>query len=161
MEQQGVTRKIEYHTDWCSSMTTVVKKGGSIRICLDPRRLNNALKRCPNKVSTLEEVQPFFARPKYRYFSKLDAKAGYCQDIFQQHMDRIVQNVPGCICIADDIAIVERTEGEHDKNLYLFMESVKREGVVFNSSKSTIKKEAINFFGSRGKDQISTQILAR
>nr|XP_054755687.1 uncharacterized protein LOC129261659 [Lytechinus pictus] len=61
-------------------------------------------------------------------------------------MNRIVQNVPG---IADDIAIVGRTEEEHDKNLYLFMETAKQEGLVFNSSKCTIKKEAINLFGSK------------
>ena len=179
MEKQGVIRKVEYYTDWCSSMTTTVKKDGSIRICLDPRRLNNALKRCPHKVPTLEEIQPIFAGAQY--FSKLDAKAGYwsvhlaeecqdlttfrtpfgrycfqrlpfglctSQDIFQQHMDRIVQNVPGCICIADDIAIVGKTEEEHDKNLHLLMETAKQEGLVFNSSKCTIKKEAINFFGS-------------
>nr|XP_054760675.1 uncharacterized protein LOC129266939 [Lytechinus pictus] len=157
MEQQGVIRKIEYHTDWCSSMTTVVKKDGSIRICLDPRRLNDALKRCPHKVPTLEEVQPVFAGAQY--FSKLDAKAGYwsvhlseecqdlttfrtpfgrycfqrlpfglctSQDIFQQHIDRIVQNVPGCICIADGIAIVGRTEEEHDMNLYLLRETASK-----------------------------------
>ena len=179
MEQQGVIRKVEYHTDWCSSMTTVVKKDGSIRICLDPRRLNNALKRCPHKTPTLEEVQPIFAGAQY--FSKLDAKAGYwsvhldensqdlttfrtpngrycfqrlpfglctSQDIFQQHMDRIVQNIPGCVCIADDIAIVGSTEEEHDKNLYLLMEKAKQEGLVFNSSKCMIKQESINFFGS-------------
>ncbi|XP_030831434.1 uncharacterized protein LOC115920236 [Strongylocentrotus purpuratus] len=179
MEKQGVIRKIEHHTDWCSSMTTVVKKDGSIRICLDPRRLNDALKRCPHKIPTLEEVQPIFAGAQF--FSKLDAKAGYwsvhlaeecqdlttfrtpfgrycfqrlpfglctSQDIFQQHMDRIVQNVPGCVCIADDIAIVGKTEEEHDKNLHLLMETAKQEGLVFNSSKCTIKKEAISYFGS-------------
>ena len=72
MEKQGVIRKIEHHTDWCSSMTTVVKKDGSIRICLDPRRLNDALKRCPHKIPTLEEIQPIFAGAQF--FSKLERK---------------------------------------------------------------------------------------
>ncbi|XP_072164277.1 uncharacterized protein [Diadema setosum] len=177
MEQNGVIRKIEHHTDWCSSMTTTVRKDGSIRLCLDPRRLNNALKR-PHKVPTLEEVNLTFAGA--RYFSKLDAKSGYwsihlaaksqelttfrtlfgrycfqrlpfglcvSQDIFQQHMDRIIDGIPGCICIAGDVVVVGRTEEEHDKNLWLLMEKAQQEGLVFNSGKCSIKKDRISFFG--------------
>ena len=56
-------------------MTTVVKKDRSVRISLDPRRLNDASKRCQHKIPTLEEIQPIFAGAQF--FSKLDAKAGY------------------------------------------------------------------------------------
>ena len=179
MEKNGIIRKVEHHTDWCNSMTTTVKKDGSIRLCLDPKRLNNALKRCPHKVPTLEELNPAFAGA--RYFSKLDAKAGYwsvhlaedsqelttfrspfgrycfqrlpfglcvSQDIFQQHMDRIIADVPGCVCIADDIAVMGRTEKEHDQNLNLLMQRARQEGLVFNSKKCSIKQESIDFFGS-------------
>ena len=90
-----------------------------------------------------------FRTPFGRYcFQRLPFGLCTSQDIFQQHMDRIVQNVPGCVCIADDIAIVGKTEEEHDKNLHLLMETAKQEGLVFNSSKCTIKKEAISYFGS-------------
>ena len=40
MEKTESSRKIEHHTDWCSSMATSVKKDGSLRVCLDPKRLN-------------------------------------------------------------------------------------------------------------------------
>ena len=56
MEKQGVIRKVSEHTDWCSSLAYSVKKDGSLRICIDPQKLNQALKRCPHKVSTLEEL---------------------------------------------------------------------------------------------------------
>ena len=46
-----------------------------MRICIDPQRLNNRLKRCPHKIPTVEELNPQFAKAKV--FSKLDAKAGY------------------------------------------------------------------------------------
>ena len=75
MERQDIIKKVDHHTDWCSSLTTTVKKDGSLRVCLDPRRLNQSLKRCPHKIPTLEEITPAFAKAKY--FSKLDAKAGY------------------------------------------------------------------------------------
>ena len=75
MEKCGVIRPVTEHTDWCSSLTYVKKTDGSLRICIDPYRLNQALKRCPTKVPTLEELNPTFAQTKF--FSKLDAKAGY------------------------------------------------------------------------------------
>ncbi|XP_071494907.1 uncharacterized protein [Diadema antillarum] len=61
MEKQGIIRQNDHHTDWCSSITTVLKKDGSLRVCLDPRRLNQNLKRCPHKIPTLEEVNPAFS----------------------------------------------------------------------------------------------------
>ena len=61
--------------EWCSSAVYAIKKDGSIRVCLDPKYLNESVKRCPHKVPTLEEITYQFAGAKY--FSKLDAKAGY------------------------------------------------------------------------------------
>ena len=52
-----------------------VKKDGSQRVCLDHKRLNDNLKRCPLKIPTLEELNPAFAEA--RVFSKMGAKAGY------------------------------------------------------------------------------------
>ena len=179
MERNGIIRKVDHHTDWCSSLTTALKKDGSLRICLDPRRLNQSLKRCPHKVPTLEELNPAFSEAKY--FSKLDAKAGYwsvhldeqsqelttfrspfgrhcfrrlpfglsvSQDIFQQRMDSILAQAPGCVGIADDVAVYGRTEQEHDANLWRLLEVAQKEGLVFNSTKCVIKTRSINFFGS-------------
>ena len=75
MEDMGIIRPVTSHSDWCSSVTYAVKKDSSLRICLDPWRLNEALRRCPHKIPTVEEISPAFT--KARHFSKLDAKAGY------------------------------------------------------------------------------------
>ena len=48
---------------------------GVWRICLDPKFLNQALKRPYHNIPTLEELNHKFTGA--RYFSKLDAKAGY------------------------------------------------------------------------------------
>lgn len=53
-----------------------------LRICLDPRHLNKALKRPHHKIPTIEELMHHFAGAKL--FSKLDAKAGY----WSIHLDR-------------------------------------------------------------------------
>ena len=75
MVQKGIIRKVDEHTDWCSNVCFVTKKDGSLRVCLDPKKLNENLKRCPHKIPTVEEMNPLFTGAKY--FSKLDAKAGY------------------------------------------------------------------------------------
>ena len=170
MEEQAIIRKVTHHTDWCSFSTTSLKQDGSLRVCLDPKRLNQSLKRCPHKIPTLEELNPAFSNA--RYFSKLDAKAEYwavhlteqsqelttfwtpfgrycfqrlpfglsiSQDVFQQCMDDIIAQVPGCVSIADDVAVYGRTEEEHDTNLRSLFETARREGLVFNSAKCCIK----------------------
>ena len=75
MESKGIIRKVDEPTDWVSSVCFVTKKDGSLRVCLDPKHLNDALKRTPHKIPTVEELNPQFSGAKY--FSKLDAKAGY------------------------------------------------------------------------------------
>ena len=75
MENIGVLQKVTEHSDWCSSMTYSVKRDGSLRVCIDPKHLNDALKRCPHKIPTVEEISPRLAGAKF--FTKLDAKAGY------------------------------------------------------------------------------------
>lgn len=75
MEKQNVIVRVNEHCDWCSSLATSVKKDGSLRICLDPKKLNNNLRRCPHKVLTMEEISHKFSGANY--FSKLDAKSGY------------------------------------------------------------------------------------
>ena len=47
MEKKGIIRKIDEHTDWCSNVCFVTKKDNSLRVCLDPKQLNENLKRCP------------------------------------------------------------------------------------------------------------------
>jgi hypothetical protein len=75
MVEQDVIRRIEEPTDWVSSLTYVTKRDGSLRVCLDPRHLNKALLRPHHQTPTTEELNHRFANAKF--FSKLDAKAGY------------------------------------------------------------------------------------
>lgn len=71
----GVIRKVDEPTDWVSSITYRHKNDGSLRICLDPKPLNKALKRAEHHTPTLEELTHRFHGAKF--FSKLDARSGY------------------------------------------------------------------------------------
>ena len=55
----------------------VVAKPGKIRICLDPRDLNQALQRPNYQMPTLKEILPSLSKAKV--FTTLDAKDGFYQ----------------------------------------------------------------------------------
>ena len=75
MVSLDVIRRVEEPTDWVSSITYSTKRNGSIRICLDPKDLNAALKRPLHHTPTIEELTHKFSGAKV--FSKLDARSGY------------------------------------------------------------------------------------
>lgn len=77
MERLNVIERIHEPTDWVNSMVTVVKPNGKLRICIDPRDLNKAIKREHYPMRTIEEI---VARiPNAKVFSVLDASSGFWQ----------------------------------------------------------------------------------
>ena len=70
----GIIVPVDEPTDWVSQMSVAEKKAG-IRICIDPRPLNEALKREHYKLPTLEDVLPDLTKAKV--FSVCDLKSGY------------------------------------------------------------------------------------
>ena len=76
-ESLGVITKVNEPTDWVNSITIVEKKNGTLRICLDPRDLNKALKREHYSCPTIEDIA---ARLRgATMFTVLDARSGYWQ----------------------------------------------------------------------------------
>ena len=75
MESQGVIRKVLEPTDWVSSLVVSRKNNGKLRICLDPKDLNQAIKRCHYTTPTLEKITHKFTGATV--FSTLDAKSSY------------------------------------------------------------------------------------
>ena len=63
-------------TEWISSMV-VVAKPGKIRICLDPKDLNKAIKRPKYQMPTLDEMLPKLGKAKV--FTTLHGKDGFYQ----------------------------------------------------------------------------------
>ncbi|UYV79663.1 K02A2.6-like, partial [Cordylochernes scorpioides] len=75
MIKQGIITKIYHETEWSHPMVVVKKKSGQIRICLDPRKLNQALVRrhfqTPAPSELLHQI------PKADYYTVLDVKSAY------------------------------------------------------------------------------------
>ena len=75
LQKLGVIAPIDEPTDWTSRMVVATKKSGDLRICIDPKPLNCALKRERYQMPILDELLPELA--KARYFTKLDLAAGF------------------------------------------------------------------------------------
>ena len=72
---KDIITPISEPTSWCSRMVTARKKSGKLRICIDPRPLNKALKREHYPLPVMEDILPKLS--KGRVFSKLDLSNAY------------------------------------------------------------------------------------
>lgn len=75
MEEQGVIKRITEPTDWCSPMTVAPKKSDDIRLCVDLKKLNTAVKRERHYLPILDDV--LHQLSKSSVFTTLDASSGY------------------------------------------------------------------------------------
>ena len=188
-----VLEKVTEPTEWVNSFVIVekvidssnahspnhvIKK--SIRLCIDPKDLNEALEREPYYSRSIDELISMFAGAKV--FTIVDMDKGYWQvvlhpesrkltcmafdigryqfkrlpmgskvasNIFQRMLDSVYIGLPGVTGIADDMVIFGRNEEEHDRNLILFLETTRKNGLVLNKKKLQFKEEEVSFFGHR------------
>ena len=64
-------------TPWVNPIVVVPKSGGDIRLCIDTRRANEAIRRARHPIPTVDEITQSISGSKV--FSKLDLKWGYHQ----------------------------------------------------------------------------------
>ncbi len=57
LEEQGIIASVDQATDWVRNLVITEKKNGSIRVCLDPKPLNTAIKRERHMIPTPADVQ--------------------------------------------------------------------------------------------------------
>ena len=77
MEKLKVIERVYEPTEWVNSMVTIIKPNGKLRICIDPRNLNKAIKREHYPMKTIEEIAS--RMPNATTFSVLDASSGFWQ----------------------------------------------------------------------------------
>lgn len=75
MEQQEVITKVTEPSSWVSSLVLVEKRNGKLRVCLDPRNLNQATKRSHYPIPTNDYIRSKLQGAAY--FSTLDANSGF------------------------------------------------------------------------------------
>ena len=75
MVHQNIIAPVTTPTKWVSSLVVVPKKTGKLRLCLDPRNLNQAIQREYYPLPTIEGVVACLHEAKA--FTKLDARNGF------------------------------------------------------------------------------------
>ena len=73
--KEGIITEVHEHTEWINSIVPVLKEDGSLRLCLDPKDLNKAIKRNQWYARTLDDILPELAQSKY--FTVKDATSGF------------------------------------------------------------------------------------
>ncbi|KAL1447311.1 hypothetical protein WDU94_000006 [Cyamophila willieti] len=110
------------------------KKNGDLRICIDPKALNQEIKREHYALPTCEEIiQRLNGRSMY---SVIDMKSGF----WQVELDRVE-------VYFDDIIIAGKDEADHDRLLLEVFERARKYNVKFNEEKFQYRKSSVKFLG--------------
>ena len=86
MVEENILGPVSEATDWVSSMVIVVKPN-KLRICIDPKDLNRAIKQPHYPLPTVEEVATSLSKAKV--FSVLDSKSGFWQVLLDEACIRL------------------------------------------------------------------------
>ena len=75
LQELGVISPVDRPTPWVSSVVVATKKSGALRIYIDPRPLNKALKRERYQLPILDDILPELSKAKI--FSTVDLRSRY------------------------------------------------------------------------------------
>ena len=75
MSDKDIIEPVTKPTEWISSMVVVTKKSGQLRLCLDPKDLNDAIQRKHYPLLVIEDVATRLAGAKV--FTVLDVQQGF------------------------------------------------------------------------------------
>ena len=88
MVKMGIIKPVQTPTDWVSSLVVVEKPNGKLRVCLDPRDLNKAVKRQHYQLPTTEEILANMTDAQI--FTKLDDSNAYWQICVDEESSRLL-----------------------------------------------------------------------
>ena len=93
MVKMGIIKPVHEPTDRVNSLVVVEKPNGKLRICLDPKDLNKAIKRHHFHLPTTEEILASMSNAKF--FTKLDAPNAYWQiEVDEESSKLLTFNTP-------------------------------------------------------------------
>lgn len=168
---QLVIVKVTESTDWANALVVVEKpRTGKLRICLDPRDFNKAIKRPHYPLPTIEDITPKLIGAKHFIVNKTNRGIVQADDI--QHCTRMIhilsssiwhhfssdefqckiaetyEGLNGVVAIVDDILVYRRTRNmEHDDNLHAMLQGSCEKGVKLNREKSIVSASEVCYFG--------------
>lgn len=83
MCKNGILEPVSEPSSWMSALVVVTKAyNKQLRICLNPKALNRALKRCNYPMPTIDDILPHLSKAKV--FSTLDARQGFTHSVLDK-----------------------------------------------------------------------------
>ena len=177
LERLDIIEKVDGPTDWVSPIVVAPRKNGDIRICVDMRKANEAIKRERHITPTIDYITSNLNGAKV--FSKMDMNNGFHQceispesrniTVFSPHVGlRCYKRLNYGISASPEIfnnEIRKALEGldgsinisddinygkdqqDHDKNLQAVFERLKQKNLTLNKSKCLFSQKEVKFFG--------------
>lgn len=177
LEKKEILAKVEGPSDWVHPLVLVRKPNGKIRICMDPKYLNEAIKREYCTIETFEEIASKLVGASY--FSTLDATNGFYQIPLDapsanlctvgtpfgrykflrlpygiksapevfHHCFKNIFNFEGVAVYIDDILVWGTTREEHDQRLNKVLETAMCNNIKLNREKCKIAQREIKYMG--------------
>lgn len=178
MVKQGVITPISEPTEWVSSMVATHKKDtDKIRVCIDPRDLNEAIMRPHHPMRAVEEVAAQMSGATV--FSVLDAKSSFWQikldqvssflttfatpfgryrylrmpysiNAASEVFQRSMEQIFAglpCAIIVDDIIVGGKHLKEHDENLQKVLDRARKVRLRLNPQKCRFQLKEVSYVG--------------
>ena len=179
MVKHRALRKVDGPSEWVNSMVVVQKRDGRLRICIDPKDLNQALKREDYQLPTIEEITA--RMPGARYFSTMNARSGYWQIPLDEESSNLTtfntpfegfwftrmpfgirsaqevfhkrvhkfSDIRGVETDIDDIIVWGRTLQQHDKRLKATLERARECNLKFKLEKCHFRCTSVVYIGHK------------
>ena len=177
MVKIGAITPVSEPTEWVSQMVAARKKDGGIRICIDPRDLNKALKRPHHPMRTVEDVAS--RMPNATVFSTLDARSSFWQikldhessllttfstpfgrfrflrmpfgiTSASESFQRAMEELFAgypCAIIVDDLLVWGEGTADHDVNLKKVLERAREVGMKLSPKKCKFRLNQVSYVG--------------
>ena len=149
-------------------MVVITKRDSKLRICLDPKDLNHAIRRENYQLPTIKDIVTRLHRAKVftvlddlpRTFWQVSVQTHsvwhqFGRQVFQKKMHELVEGLQGIEVVADDFVVVgygnmvDEANVDHDKRLHSFLQRYEERGIKLNVDKFKLRQEPeeVRFIG--------------
>ena len=176
---EDIIEKVDGPTPWVSPIVVAPKPKNpdKVRIWVDMRRANKAIRRERHPQPTLDDIQTRLNGATV--FSTLDLRAGYHQlildkdsryittfstiglfrykrlnfgissasEVFQKTIEQVINGIPGTMNMSDDIIVFGESQEKHDGALTEVFKRLSKFGLTLNKKKCKSNQSQVQYFG--------------